>query len=226
MSAATGKTCDAAAAADVTAREAAADGSCVGAMIDGKAIAASVELEVKAWAEELHLSHSVTPGLGLVLVGTRSDSAMYVRLKQRAAKRCGLYSKLVKLDAEVSQEALESTVDDMLHDATLHGVLVQLPLPDHIDEDAVLKRITPEKDVDGIGAENIGNLCLRGGEPPAAVACTPAGVIEILQRIGVKISGKEAVVLGRSNLVGMPVAALLQSMNATVTVCHSATPNR
>ena len=194
--------------------------------LDGKAMAAEVQAEVKAWAEELRSAHGVTPGLGIVLVGDRSDSSMYVRLKQRAAKRCGLHCALVKLDANVTQEEVERAVDAMAADENVHGVLVQLPLPEQIDEHAVLTRIHASKDVDGLGAENVGNLCLRGGEPPAAVACTPAGVVEILQRGGIKVAGKTAVVLGRSNLVGMPLAALLQSMNATVTVCHSATPEQ
>jgi 5,10-methylene-tetrahydrofolate dehydrogenase/methenyl tetrahydrofolate cyclohydrolase len=204
----------------------AATGGGGGGKIDGKAMAGEVQAEVKAWGEELRVSHSVTPGLGVVLVGDRSDSNMYVRLKQRAATRCGLHSTLVKLAADVTQEQLEHEVDTLMADADVHGVLVQLPLPEHIDEHAVLKRIGAHKDVDGLGAENVGNLYLRGGEPPAAVACTPAAVVEMLQRTGVKIAGKSAVVLGRSNLVGMPLAALLQSMNATVTVCHSATPER
>ena len=197
-----------------------------GTRIDGKSMAADVQSQVKAWVEDLKASHGVVPGLGIVLVGDRPDSAMYVRLKQRAAKKCGVQCTVVKCNATVDQADLEMQVDKLMSDEGVHGVLVQLPLPEHIDEHSVLKRIGANKDVDGLGAENIGNLHLRGGEPPAVVACTPAGVIEMLQRSGVKVKGKYAVVLGRSNLVGMPVAALLQSMNATVTVCHSATPER
>ena len=201
-------------------------GATTATKIDGKAMAADVQAEVKAWVEELKAVHGVVPGLGIVLVGDRSDSAMYVRLKQRAAKKCGVECTVVKCDATVAQADLEAHVDNLMSNESVHGVLVQLPLPEHIHEHSVLKRIGADKDVDGLCAENIGNLHLRGGEPPAVVACTPAGVIEMIQRSGVTVKGKYVVVLGRSNLVGMPVAALLQSMNATVTVCHSATPER
>ena len=192
-------------------------------IIDGKAVAATIRTEVKALVDELQRDHSVTPGLAVVLVGQRTDSATYVRMKKRAAAECGFHSVDLDFEADVTQEKLEAAIDGLNADDKVHGILVQLPLPKHIDEAAILARIAVAKDVDGFSAANIGNLCLRGGQPPLAVPCTPAGCVELLQRSGVAVSGKEVVVLGRSNIVGMPVAHLLQSMDATVTVCHSRT---
>ncbi len=192
-------------------------------IINGKAVAATIRLEVKALVDELQRDHSVTPGLAVVLVGQRTDSATYVRMKKRAAAECGFHSVDLDFEADVTQETLEAAIDGLNADDKVHGILVQLPLPKHIDEAAILARIAVAKDVDGFSAANIGNLCLRGGQPPLAVPCTPAGCVELLQRSGVAVSGKEVVVLGRSNIVGMPVAHLLQSMDATVTVCHSRT---
>lgn len=131
----------------------------------------------------------------------------------------------VTLPDTASQEEIIAEVHKLNEDSLVHGILVQLPLPPHVDEAAVLLAIKHEKDVDGFSAMNIGNLCMKGGDPPLAIPCTPAGCVELLQRYGVEVSGADAVVLGRSNIVGMPVASLLQSMNATVTVCHSRTKN-
>lgn len=161
----------------------------------------------------------------MVLVGNRTDSATYVRMKKKAVKDVGFHSVDVTLSEDVTELELLARIEGLNQDPDVHGILVQLPLPKHIDEAKVLKSIRVEKDVDGFSALNIGNLCLKGGDPPLAVPCTPAGCIELLQRSGVPVAGKEAVVLGRSNIVGMPVASLLQSMNATVTVCHSGTKN-
>mmetsp|Transcript_15071 Transcript_15071/g.42744 ORF Transcript_15071/g.42744 Transcript_15071/m.42744 type:complete len:327 (+) Transcript_15071:129-1109(+) len=193
--------------------------------IDGKAISAEIRAEVLKAVEELVQAHNVTPGLAVVLVGSRPDSATYVRMKKRAAKEAGIHSVSVELEESVTQAELEKTVDELNARSDVHGILVQLPLPAHIDEHAVLKRIRVDKDVDGFSAENIGNLALKGGEPPLAVPCTPAGCVELLQRSGVDCSGKHAVIVGRSNIVGMPMAHLLLSMDATVTVVHSKTPD-
>merc|ERR1712226_1602585 len=144
-------------------------------------------------------------------------------MKKKAVAEVGFHSVDVDLPDTVSQKDLLEKIEGLNKDPAVHGILVQLPLPKHIDEALILKTIRVEKDVDGFSALNIGNLCLKGGDPPLAVPCTPAGCIELLQRSGVKVAGKEVVVLGRSNIVGMPVASLLQSMNATVTVCHSGT---
>jgi 5,10-methylene-tetrahydrofolate dehydrogenase/methenyl tetrahydrofolate cyclohydrolase len=157
------------------------------------------------------------------LVGSRKDSESYVKNKKKSAGEVGFHSVDVALPEEVTQDALMAEVAKLNEDPAVHAILVQLPLPSHIDEAAVLASIKVEKDVDGFSALNIGNLCLKGGIPPLAIPCTPAGCIEMLQRSGAQVSGADVVVLGRSNIVGMPVAALLQSMNATVTVCHSRT---
>jgi len=194
-------------------------------IMDGKATAAAIQEELTEEVERLQKEHNVLPGLAVVLVGKRVDSATYVRMKKKVAAAIGIHSVDVDLPETVTQEDLLKEVDRLNQDPQVHGILVQLPLPDHIDEPTVLKAIVVEKDADGFSALNIGNLCLKGGEPPLAVPCTPAGCIELLQRYGIEISGKDCVVLGRSNIVGMPVAALLQSCNGTVTVCHSRTQN-
>ncbi|CAB9503298.1 protein FolD [Seminavis robusta] len=194
-------------------------------VIDGKGVAATIQEELQQEVERLQKEHSLLPGLAVVLVGQRVDSATYVRMKKKTAAAIGIHSVDVDLPETVSQLDLLAHVEQLNNDPSVHGILVQLPLPPHIDEAAVLKAIAVEKDADGFSALNIGNLCLRGGDPPLAVPCTPAGCIELLQRYDVQISGKDCVVLGRSNIVGMPVAALLQSCNGTVTVCHSRTRN-
>jgi len=192
-------------------------------VIDGKAIAAQIRKELKQYTADLVRDHGVTPGLAVVLVGERTDSATYVRMKKRAADEVGFYSIDRKFDERVTEAELIQCVKDLNADPKVHGILVQLPLPRHIDEAKVLETILVEKDVDGFSASNIGNMCLRGGKPPLALPCTPAGCVELLQRSNIEVRGKEVVVLGRSNIVGMPVAHLLQSMDATVTVCHSRT---
>jgi len=194
-------------------------------IIDGKATAAAIQGELKEEVGRLEKEHGVLPGLAVLLVGERVDSATYVRMKKKTAAEIGIHSVDVNLPDTVTQGELLEEVEKLNADPKVHGILVQLPLPDHIDEATILKAIAVEKDADGFSALNIGNLCLRGGDPPLAVPCTPAGCIELLQRYDVEISGKDCVVLGRSNIVGMPVAALLQSCNGTVTVCHSRTAN-
>jgi 5,10-methylene-tetrahydrofolate dehydrogenase/methenyl tetrahydrofolate cyclohydrolase len=194
-------------------------------LIDGKEISAMVRADVKAAAEKLVLEHGVKPGLAVILVGERKDSQSYVKNKKKMAAEVDFHTVDVDLPDTVSQEDLLKEVEKLNNDPAVHGILVQLPLPSHIDEPTILKAITVEKDADGFSALNIGNLCLKGGDPPLAIPCTPAGCIEMLQRSGVEMSGKNAVVIGRSNIVGMPVAALLQSCDATVTVCHSRTKN-
>mmetsp|Transcript_21671 Transcript_21671/g.38270 ORF Transcript_21671/g.38270 Transcript_21671/m.38270 type:complete len:330 (+) Transcript_21671:70-1059(+) len=193
--------------------------------IDGKAISAQIRQELKEQVDELKGAKGVTPGLAVVLVGSRTDSATYVRMKKRAAEEAGIYSVTLEFDDDVTQEKLFETIDDLAARKDIHGILVQIPLPDHIDEHAVFKRIPVHKDVDGFCAENIGNLALKGGDPPLALPCTPAGCVQLLQRSGVDCSGKHAVIIGRSNIVGMPLVHLLLSLDATVTVVHSRTPD-
>jgi len=194
-------------------------------IIDGKKTAADIRAELSDEIKQLQRDHGTTPGLAVVLVGQRVDSATYVRMKKKVAAEIGIHSIDVSVDENISEEKLINEVQKLNNDPEVHGILVQLPLPSHIDEAKVLKTIQYEKDADGFDATNIGNLWLRGGEPPLAIPCTPAGCIELLQRYNIEISGKQCVVLGRSNIVGMPVAALLTSCNGTVTVCHSRTKN-
>ena len=194
-------------------------------IIDGKAISAEIRAEIKLHATELKEQHGVTPGLAVVLVGARTDSATYVRMKKKAAAEVAFHSVDKSFDESVSEAELLQCVSDLNADPEVHGILVQLPLPKHINEATVLEAILVEKDADGFSADNIGNMCLKGGKPPLALPCTPAGCIELLKRSNIEISGKDCVVIGRSNIVGMPVAHLLQSLNGTVTVCHSRTKN-
>lgn len=190
-----------------------------GRIIDGKAIAAEIKAEIKADVQNLS---GVVPGLATVVVGERTDSATYVRMKIKACNECGMTSIHRALPADTSEGDIIEVVRELNGDASVHGILVQLPLPDHISEENVLAEISIEKDVDGFHPLNIGRLAMKGRDP-LFVPCTPRGCIELLKRSGVAISGKEAVVVGRSNIVGLPVSLLLLHENATVTVAHSRT---
>ncbi|KAJ8610353.1 hypothetical protein CTAYLR_003884 [Chrysophaeum taylorii] len=194
-------------------------------VLDGAATAKAIRQELREEISRLRLSHGVSPGLGVVLVGNRPDSASYVRMKTKVAEEIGVHVVDARLDESADQEAIVAAVRRLNDDPDVHGILVQLPLPAHVDESIVLGAILDDKDADGFSATNMGRLVLRGGPRPLARPCTPAGCIELLQRYNVTIAGKHAVVLGRSNIVGTPVAALLQACDATVTVCHSRTPN-
>ncbi|KAF4663463.1 Neuropathy target esterase [Perkinsus chesapeaki] len=191
-------------------------------IIDGKKVAEEVRAELKQLGEEMQASHGVTPGIAVILVGERPDSATYVRMKKKAAAEVGFISREKLLPDTCSEEEVLAAVSRFNADPEVHGILVQLPLPPHISEQKVLGRIMIEKDVDGFDPANIGALALKGVEPKA-ISCTPYGVIELLRRYKIEMAGKNAVVVGRSNIVGMPVALLLIHENATVTVCHSKT---
>jgi methylenetetrahydrofolate dehydrogenase (NADP+)/methenyltetrahydrofolate cyclohydrolase len=191
-------------------------------IIDGKLIAAQIQEEIKAGVEAMQATHNYTPGLATVLVGEDPASATYVRMKQKRCAEVGIRSIGHNLPADTPQEDLLKLVADLNADPDVNGILVQLPLPDHIDEEMILNAIDLTKDVDGFHPVNIGRLAMKGRDP-LFIPCTPYGVITLLERSGVQISGAEAVVLGRSNIVGLPVAMLLQKKNATVTVCHSRT---
>jgi 5,10-methylene-tetrahydrofolate dehydrogenase/methenyl tetrahydrofolate cyclohydrolase len=192
------------------------------ALIDGKAIAATIRQEISEEVEALRARHGRVPGLATVLVGQRKDSETYVRMKKRACAEVGITSFGRELPADVSEEELLAVVAELNADPEVHGILVQLPLPDHIDDETVLAAISLEKDVDGFHPLNIGRLSMKRREP-LFVPCTPKGCIELLDRSGIEIAGRNAVVLGRSNIVGLPVAMLLLHRNATLTVCHSRT---
>ena len=191
-------------------------------LIDGTAIAQKVRDEVKEKVARRLADGKSQPGLATVLVGDRIDSATYVKMKQKACAELGMTSFHHPLPADISQEEIEKLIKDLNADPKVNGILVQLPLPDHLDEESVLKLIDIEKDVDGFSPLNIGRLAQKGREP-LFVPCTPYGCIYLLKEAGVKISGANAVVLGRSNIVGMPAALLLIKENATVTVVHSKT---
>ena len=191
-------------------------------LIDGKAIAAQIYEEIQAEVADLKEEHGVTPGLATVLVGENPASQSYVRSKQKRCTQVGFNSIGEHLATDASQEEVEGLVQQLNADPAIHGILVQLPLPKHLDEEKILSLISLEKDVDGFHPINIGRLSMKGRKP-LFVPCTPAGCIELLVRSGVEIEGKEAVVLGRSNIVGLPVSMLLLHRNATITICHSRT---
>ena len=193
-------------------------------LIDGTAIAKKVREEVKEKAAARAAAGKSQPGLATVLVGERVDSATYVSMKQKACADLGMTSYHHPVPADISQEDLEKLIKDLNADPKVHGILVQLPLPKHLDEERVLQLISIEKDVDGFSPINMGRLAQKGRDP-LFVPCTPYGCIYLLKEAGVEISGANAVVLGRSNIVGMPAALLLVRENATVTICHSRTKN-
>lgn len=207
-----------------------------GEIIDGKAIAATIRGELKERVSAMKEAGKPSPGLAVVLVGDRKDSATYVRMKKKACEEVGMVSVGYDFAGDVTQEALLECISGLNARADVHGILVQLPLPAHIEEKAILEAIDPAKDVDGLHPVNVAALCSgqtrAGGKASTSfedldyhVACTPQGCIELLERSGVAIEGKEAVVLGRSNIVGIPVAMLLMHRNATVTIVHSRTKN-
>ncbi len=191
-------------------------------IIDGRAIAKEMRQEIAAEVEQLKAEHGITPGLATVLVGEKPASQSYVRMKRRACEKAGILSFGHHLPEEATQEEVEGLIRDLSADPTVHGILVQLPLPRHLDEEAILGSVALEKDVDGFHPINIGRLAMKGREP-LFVPCTPHGCMVLLERAGAQIEGAEAVVLGRSNIVGLPVAMLLLHANATVTICHSRT---
>ncbi|MFZ5881647.1 MAG: bifunctional methylenetetrahydrofolate dehydrogenase/methenyltetrahydrofolate cyclohydrolase FolD [Chloroflexota bacterium] len=191
-------------------------------LIDGKAIAQKVREEVAAEVAKRTAEGKPQPVLATVLVGDRPDSAAYVASKGKACQELGMGSISEHLPADATQEQVEELVRRLNADPTVNGILVQLPMPSHIDEERVLSLINIEKDVDGFSPLNIGRLAQKGRDP-LFVPCTPYGCIYLLEQSGVKIEGANAVVLGRSNIVGMPAALLLVGKNATVTVCHSRT---
>ena len=188
-------------------------------IIDGKSIAKELRESLAPRVAALK-EQGITPGLTVIVVGDDPASAIYVRNKERACVKLGMNSQVLRFPAETRQEEILNTVRLLNQDDSVHGILVQLPLPRHIDEQAVLRAIDPDKDVDGFHAMNAGRL--MNGEP-GFVACTPKGVMRLLEVSGVELDGKNAVVVGRSNIVGKPMALLLLQKNCTVTIAHSHT---
>jgi methylenetetrahydrofolate dehydrogenase (NADP+)/methenyltetrahydrofolate cyclohydrolase len=190
-------------------------------LIDGRGIAKKVRAEVAERAKKL-AQHGIKPGLAVVLVGDDPASAIYTSAKAKAAEEAGMYSLNLRLPADTSQADLLARVDALNSDPKIHGILVQMPLPRQIDPDTVIRRIDPAKDVDGFHPVNVGKMLI--GERDGFIPCTPAGIQVLLKESGVKTPGKNCVIIGRSNIVGKPMAALLmqdnENANCTVTVCH------
>jgi 5,10-methylene-tetrahydrofolate dehydrogenase/methenyl tetrahydrofolate cyclohydrolase len=189
-------------------------------LIDGAAIAADVRREVAEQVQVMQAKYGRVPGLATVLVGDDPASQTYVRMKGRACAEVGMRSIQKVLPADSTQDEVETLVRELNASLDVHGVLVQLPLPSHLDEEAILGSIDLGKDVDGFHPVNIGRLAMKGRDP-LFIPCTPHGILELLDRTGVQLEGARAVVVGRSNIVGLPVALLLMHRNATVTICHS-----
>ncbi|MDI6856223.1 MAG: bifunctional methylenetetrahydrofolate dehydrogenase/methenyltetrahydrofolate cyclohydrolase FolD [Candidatus Thermoplasmatota archaeon] len=194
-------------------------------IIDGKKIAEEIQEEIKSEVSKLK-NEGVTPGLAVILVGENPASQVYVKNKSAACEKVGIYSETIKLAENTKEEEVLALIDELNENKKFHGILVQLPLPKHINESRVLNRIKPEKDVDGFHPVNVGKLVI--GED-TFLPCTAAGIQQLLVRSGVEISGKHVVVVGRSNIVGKPIANILlqkkDNANATVTICHTGTKN-
>ncbi len=188
-------------------------------ILNGKELAEQLTAQQKERVAELK-ANGIYPGLAVVLVGENPASQIYVRNKGLACEEVGIYSRTVRLDAESDQQTLEKTIQELNDDPKISGILVQLPLPGHLDEEAALAKIKPEKDVDGFHLINAGKLFTGQA---GVVPCTPKGVMYMLKHAGIDLKGKEAVVIGRSNIVGKPAAILLLNEHCTVTICHSRT---
>ena len=193
-------------------------------IIDGKALAADIRAQIAQGVGELKREKGVTPGLAVILVGDNPASVSYVTAKEKACAEAGMLSREIRLPAETEEAELLRLVRELGNDPAIHGILVQLPLPKHISEKSVIEAIAPEKDVDGFTPVNVGRMMI--GEE-CFLPCTPHGIIKLIEVSGMDVRGKHAVVIGRSNIVGKPVAALLsrKETNATVTLCHTGTPD-
>lgn len=196
------------------------EGRAKGELIDGALLAQRVQHEAEVKVASLR-ARGVTPGLSVVLVGDDPASAVYVGSKERTCRELGMRGETIRQPATITQDELLAIVDRLNEDPAVHGILVQMPLPKHIDSEAVVRRIRPDKDVDGFHPTNVGKLWI--GDKDGFAPCTPAGVLYMLQASGVKTAGAECVIIGRSNIVGKPMAALMvqPGVDATVTICHS-----
>lgn len=195
-------------------------------IIDGKKTAADIREELKIKVSEVEVSKGKVPGLVTILVGENPASKVYVSMKIKACSEIGIHSKLEKLDESISEEELLKVIDSYNNDALIHGILVQLPLPKHIDEDKIIESIDPQKDVDGFHPISVGKLVIG---KDTFKSCTPYGIMELLRRYKIETKGKHVVVVGRSNIVGKPIANMMlqkeEGANAVVTICHSAAPD-
>ena len=190
-------------------------------IIDGKLVSAEIRKNIKAEADNLRASGTI-PKLAVILVGNNPASQVYVRNKEKACLETGIEPLQITMDESVTQDALLDKIDELNRDDSVHGILVQLPLPGHISEEKVISKIDQRKDVDAFSLQSIGNIVLGRY---SFLPCTPAGIMKLLEYYGVEISGKDCVVIGRSNIVGKPMALLLLNAHGTVTICHSKTKN-
>ncbi|MBO7404929.1 MAG: bifunctional methylenetetrahydrofolate dehydrogenase/methenyltetrahydrofolate cyclohydrolase FolD [Clostridia bacterium] len=191
-------------------------------IIDGKRISAAVREEIKNRAAALTERTGIVPGLAVIIVGENPASQVYVRNKKKACEEAGFHSVVIEMPEDTAQDALLSKIEELKADPRIHGILVQLPLPSQIDEQAVIAAIPPEKDVDAFHPENVGHIMIGDHR---FLPCTPAGVMKMLEIEEIPVAGRECVVIGRSNIVGKPMAMLLLQANGTVTICHSKTKN-
>lgn len=190
-------------------------------LLMGKKVSARIKAELKTEVENLK-KEGINPGLAVIIVGEDPASQVYVRNKERACEECGIYSEKYALTAETTQEELLKLIDELNNKSSISGILVQLPVPKHIDEKTIINAIAPNKDVDAFHPVNVGKIMVGNYD---FVPCTPAGVMELIKESGIDVSGKECVIVGRSNIVGKPQAMLLLHRNGTVTICHSKTKN-
>lgn len=191
-------------------------------IIDGKATSVAVREKIKREVAEFTAKHNITPGLAVIIVGENAASQVYVRNKHKACTEVGIYSEIHELPENTTECSLLALIDKLNDDKKIHGILVQLPLPKHLDEEKVILRIDPKKDVDAFHPENVGKIMIGNF---SFLPCTPAGVMELLRHYGISPAGKHCVIIGRSNIVGKPQAMLMLKENATVTICHSKTAN-
>ena len=189
-------------------------------IIDGKLVSKKLREELKSEIADFKATHGITPGLAVIMVGDNPASAVYVRNKHKGCADVGITSYQIELPTETTEEELLSKIDELNSDSNVHGILVQLPLPKHISEEKVINRISPDKDVDAFHPINVGKIMIGNY---SFLPCTPAGIMELLSHYNVEIAGKKCVVVGRSNIVGKPMALLLLEKHGTVTVCHSRT---
>lgn len=195
-------------------------------IIDGRGLSKQIQTSLKTKINELQEQYNTCekPGLAVVLVGNRKDSETYVRMKQRAAKRIGIYCQVFRHDTDVTEKELLYTISTINQHKFIHGIIVQLPLPSHIDTTKIMTKISIQKDVDGFHALNIGKLALDGYDP-TFMPCTPRGIMEMLEYYKITVTGKHVVILGKSNIVGLPLSLMMMNKNATVTICNSETQN-
>jgi len=191
-------------------------------ILDGKALSAKIRAEIEVEVIKLRKEKGIIPRLSVILVGTDPASVTYTKMKKKACEKLGMLSDLIEFPADASQKEIESKIDELNKDNSVHGIMVQHPVPSHLDELDILSKVDIKKDVDGISSHSLGNLCLGTAE---FLSCTPYGIVTLLERYNIPIEGKNAVVIGRSIILGKPVALALLERNATVTICHSKTKN-